>query len=78
MTKIINDHFEVGQKYRGMVNGAELTVEAIKEAGTYQSPRGYTYTVESTLICFRDVKTGAIHETGLETAKRLLLELVAK
>lgn len=77
MMKIVNDHFEVGQKYRGMVNGAELTVAAIKEAGTYNSPHGYTYTVESTQICFRDEKTGAIHEVGLETAKRLLLEPVA-
>lgn len=78
MTKIINDNFEAGQRYRGMVNGAELTVEEIKEAGTYESPYGYTYTVESTQIRFRDAKTGAIHETGLETAKRLLLELVEK
>lgn len=78
MSKIITDHFEVGQRYLGMVNGVDLTVEKIKEAGTYESPYGYTYTVERTQICFRDEKTGAIHEIGLETAKRLLLEPVEK
>lgn len=76
MTKIINDHFEVGQKYVGMVNGAELTVAAIQEAGTYDSPYGYQYTVSRTQIHFRNEKSGAVHCTDLETAKRLLLHLV--
>lgn len=73
MLNIINDHFEVGQKYIGMVNGAELTVVSIKEAGTYESPLGYQYTLSQTQILFRDEKSGIIHCTNMETAKRLLL-----
>ena len=61
--EITNNHFKEGQIYRGMVNGVELTVAEIKKVG------------RSTLICFRDVKTGAIYEVELETAKRLLLRL---
>lgn len=73
MQEIINDHFKVGQRYRGMVNGAELTVGKIQEVGTYETPYGGLYTVSETQIHFRDEKTGAIYPTGLETAKRLLL-----
>lgn len=74
--KIINDRFEVGQKYRGMVNGVVLTVAKIQEAGTYETPQGWQITVSRTQIHFRDKKNGAIFHTELETAKRLLLELV--
>ena len=81
MGKIINDHFEVGQRYRGMVDGAELKVVGIKEAGTYEMQHAYTgtrytYTLKSAHICFQDVKTGASFEIGMDTAKRLLLRLI--
>lgn len=58
--KIINDDFEVGRRYVGMVNGAELIVEKIH--------RGQ--------IHFRDEKSGKVFVTGAENAKRLLLEQV--
>lgn len=64
MRKIINDAFEVGQRYIGMVNGAELTVVDVKDTGAYAKNKH---------ICFRDAKTGALYEVGLEMAKRLLL-----
>lgn len=74
--KIINDHFEVGQKFISMVNGEELTVERIQEAGTYETPYGCKYTLKQALIHFRSEKTWKTYGTDIETAKRLQLRLV--
>lgn len=74
--EIINDHFEVGQRYIGKNNGAALTVAKIQEAGRYERPYGGYYDVKETLVHFRDERTGLIFVRGLETAKRLQLRLV--
>lgn len=76
--KIINERFEVGQRYIGMVDGTPFTVVKIQPPGIYESQYGYTYTVPQTQIFFRDENTGKTHATDLETAKRLLLRPVEK
>ena len=72
--KIINDHFEVGQRYIGMVNPITMTVVRIQEAGEYPTPYGTIRTVRQTQVHFRDDITGQIYVRDLETAKRLQLK----
>lgn len=74
--KIINEHFEVGQCYAGMVSGEVFTISNIREAGKYETKSGGVYTVTQTLVEFSSEKTGKTRQTELETAKRLLLKAI--
>ena len=74
MGKIINEKFEVGQQYKGQMNGAVLEVVKVQEPGVYHNEQwDYNYQIHRTLIHFRDTMTGKIHTCELDTAKRLLL-----
>lgn len=72
--KIINDHFELGQRYIGMINPVTMTVVRIREPGEYPTPYGAVRTVRHTQVYFRDDITGQIYVHDLETAKRLQLK----
>lgn len=65
MSKIINEHFHVGQKLIGMINNEEFKVVKIYRP-TQKSKTKDLY------MAFMD-KNGKTHETNIEAAKRLLL-----
>lgn len=65
--EIINEHFEVGQRYIGRNNGVRLVVDRIQEVGGRAN---------RPMVHFRDEKSGRILIHDLETAKRLQLQLV--
>lgn len=78
--KIYNEDFEVGQKYRGMVNGEILTVVDVRVPGVdypMMAPSGTLYIdrVQEKTIYFED-SSGRVSKSGLETAKRLMLERI--
>lgn len=78
--KIMNEDFEVGQKFKGLVNGKILTVVDIRVPGVEypsRAPSGgfYMDRVEQKTVYFKD-EQGKVSKTGYETAKRLLLERI--
>lgn len=73
---IVNEQFEAGQRYAGMVNGEIFTISNIREAGKYKTKSGGVYTVTQTLVEFRSEKTGDVYQLELESAKRLLLKAI--
>lgn len=76
--KIINEHFEVGQRYAGMVDGTVFLVADIL-ANERLIHLGYTNELyhqrtNTPQICFVDERTGHQFWHDLEWAKRLLLK----
>lgn len=71
--KPINQVFEVGQRYLGLVDNKIYLVAQIQLPGQYETACGGTYHLEAPMIIFRDEKTGENHGCRLSLAQYLQL-----
>ena len=74
MSKIINEIFNIGDTFTGIINGARFIVIKVgKDSDYYGTESGNLFQNKDIYVSFRDVDTGKINETNLKTAQRLLL-----
>lgn len=75
MSDIINENFEIGDTFVGMINGAKLTVVKVgKDSRFYGTESGNLFQNKDIYVHFRNEETGKINRTNFKTAQRLLLK----
>lgn len=72
MSEIKNESFSIGDRFRGLVNGEILVVEALPKKGDeIRSPGGGRWFEKSDSVVFVSETDGRRSKVGLEMAKRL-------
>ena len=75
MNKIINEAFNIGDRFRGIVNGNIFVVESLIQKGDKIAAKsGGFWEAKSDSVVFICENDGKRCTIGLEAAKRLLLE----
>lgn len=77
MSEIKNETFNIGDRFRGLVNGDIFVVEALPKKGDeVRTPGGGRWFEKSDSVVFVSETDGRRSKVGLEMAKRLQLERI--